>query len=217
MDQNNLQERHGHLRLKLAVSGAAETGHCGRDALEVAKQLGMEIAKQGAILVTPATSGFPFWSAMGAKQESGITIGFSPAANEREHVETYKLPLDYLDLVVYTGFGFPGRNLLLTRSVDAVFIGCGRIGTIHEFTVAFEEGKPIGVLEGDWEMDETVRSIIARANRPVDNIIFDKDPKRLVEKVIAYTKSKKIAEYSLSKPDISAPGVADELEERGVM
>ncbi len=36
---------------------------------------------------------------------------------------------------------FSGRDLLFVRSCDALLIGCGRIGTIHEFTIAFEDGK----------------------------------------------------------------------------
>ncbi len=171
-------------KLKLCVSGAADTGHCGLDAFDKAKELGREIVRQGGILTTGATTGFPFWSATGAKEEGGISIGFSPASTEEEHLQFYKLPLDYMDVMVYTGFGFSGRNLILTRSADAVFIGCGRIGTINEFTVAYEDGKPIGVLEGDWETDEVLKHIIEASNRKNDKIFFDADPKKLVEKVI---------------------------------
>ena len=87
--------------------------------------------------------------------------------------------------------------MLFTRSCDAILIGCGRIGTIHEFTIAFEDGKPIGVLEGEWTMDETIREILARGNRPNDKIIFDEDPKRLIEKIIELVKKDKLAEKSL--------------------
>ncbi len=190
--------KHNHLKLKLGVSGAAETGTCGLHALDKAKELGREIARQGAIIVTGATTGFPLWSAMGAKEERGISIGLSPAATEKEHIESWRLPVDYMDLIIYTGFGFPGRDLLFTRSCDALFIGCGRIGTIHEFTIAFEDGRPIGILEGEWTMDETIREIISRANRPNDQIIFDSDPKRLVEKVIAMVKKSKSQEFKLN-------------------
>ena len=146
MPFSNINDKHGHSQIKICVSGAAETGHCGLDALDKAKELGREIARQGAVLVTGATTGFPLWVSMGAKEEGGMCIGFSPAASEKEHVEVYKLPLDYLDLIIYTGFGYAGRDLLLTRSADAVITGCGRIGTIHEFTIAFEDGKPIGIF-----------------------------------------------------------------------
>lgn len=178
-------ERHNHLKLKIGVCGAAETGTCGVNALEEAKRLGREIVLQGGMIVTGATTGFPTWSAMGAKEEKGVSIGISPAANEREHINTYRLPLDYMDLIIYTGFGFSGRDLLFTRSCDAIIIGCGRIGTLHEFTIAFEDGKPIGVLEGEWTMSETIKEVIARANRPNNKIVFSKDPKELIQKVIA--------------------------------
>ncbi len=168
----------------MGVSGAAETGHCGIDALDKAKELGREIVRQGGLLLTGATTGFPLWSAMGAKEERGVSIGLSPAANALEHTQTYRLPLDYMDLVIYTGFGFPGRDLLFTRSCDALVIGCGRIGTIHEFTIAFEDGKPIGILEGPWTMDEQIKDMLAKGNRPSDRIIFDPDPKNLVRRLV---------------------------------
>jgi len=196
MEPNNYK-KHGHNQIRIGVSGAAETGYCGIDALDKAKELGREIVRQGAILVTGATTGFPLWVAMGAKEEGGVSIGFSPAASEKEHVEVYKLPLDYMDLIIYTGFGYPGRDLLLTRSVDAVICGCGRIGTVHEFTVAFEDRKPIGIFEGPWEMDEELKGIIEKGHRPYAKIATGPDPKKLLEDVIALVKKDKIAEYKI--------------------
>jgi len=176
--------KHPNNKLKICVSGAAETGHCGLDAFEKGKALGREIVRHNAILITGTTTGFPFWVATGAKEENGISIGFSPASTEEEHLEFYRLPLEHMDVIIYTGFGYSGRNLILTRSSDAVIIGCGRIGTINEFTVAFEDGKPIGILEGDWETDEVINHIIKASNRINDKVIFDSDPKALVERVV---------------------------------
>jgi len=176
--------RNAHRKIKICVSGAADTTYCGDGALEIAKELGREIVRQGAVIVTGATTGWPLWSTIGAKEEGGTSIGVSPASTEKEHVEKWGLPIDYLDVIIYTGQGFPGRDILLTRTTDAVILGCGRIGTIHEFTVAFEDGKPIGVLEGCWETDETLKTILERGHRSNDKIIFDDDPKRLVQKII---------------------------------
>jgi hypothetical protein len=152
--------------------------------MEKAKELGREIARQGANLLTGATTGFPLWAAIGAKELGGTSIGFSPATSEREHKKVYRLPTDYMDLIIYTGFGYSGRDLILTRSADAVVFGCGRVGTIHEFTVAFEDKKPIGVLEGEWEMDETLKLIVERSHREHDQIIFNPDPKELVQRIL---------------------------------
>src|SRR3990172_3459489 len=178
-------------KFKLGVSGAAATEHCGLGTLEKAKELGREIARQGGILITGATTGFPLWSAVGAKEEGGVSIGLSPAESEKDHIEEWKLPLGYMDLVIYTGFGFPGRDLLFTRTCDAMFIGCGRVGTLHEFTIAFEDQKPIGILEGDWETDEIIKRIIAKANRPNPKIVFSSDPRTLVAQVIELVKKDK--------------------------
>lgn len=190
LENNN---RHGHSQIKICVSGASETGHCGLDAMEKSKELGREIARQGAILITGATTGVPLWAAMGFKEVGGFSIGFSPASSEREHVEVYKLPVDYMDLIIYTGFGYPGRDLLLTRSSDAVVCGCGRIGTIHEFVVAFEDKKPIGIYEGSWEMSGELEEILAKSHRPYSKIVNGPDPKKLVADLIELVKKDKMA------------------------
>jgi uncharacterized protein (TIGR00725 family) len=192
-------DKHGHIKIKIGVSGAAETGHCGLNALDKAKDLGREIIRQGGILITGATTGFPLWACMGAKEEHGISIGLSPATGEKDHVKAWKLPLDYMDLIIYTGFGFPGRDLLFTRSCDAVIIGCGRIGTIHEFTIAFEDGKPLGVLQGPWTMADQIKDMIDKSGRSGDRVMFDDDPKRLIEKVI------KMVEADRASLAITAP------------
>lgn len=185
--------KHGHVKIKIGVSGAAETGHCGLHALDMAKDLGREIVRQGGILVTGATTGFPLWACMGAKEEHGISIGLSPAQSEKDHVEGWRLPVDYMDLIIYTGFGFPGRDLLFTRSCDAIIIGCGRIGTIHEFTIAFEDDKPLGVLEGPWTMADQIKDMIAKSNRPAGKVIFDSDPKKLIERLMVMVEADKKA------------------------
>jgi hypothetical protein len=186
------KSKHLHIKYKICVSGAAETGHCSADALLKAKELGREVVRQSAILVTGATTGFPLWSAMGAKEEKGISIGLSPASTEREHVEHYKLPVDYFDMIIYTGFGYSGRNLFLTRTADAVIVGCGRMGTLNEFTIAFEDDKPIGVLVGAGGTADMIKDIIEKSHRTSSKIVFDADPKNLVKKVLDLVHKEKV-------------------------
>lgn len=170
---------------KICVSGAADTSHCGEEAFKKAIEIGKEIVRHKAVLVDGATTGFPLWAAKGAKEEGGIVIGFSPAVSEKEHERVYKLPTENHDLIVYTGFDYSGRNLLLTRASDAVIVGCGRLGTLNEFTIAFEDGKPIGVLEDDgWETDEIIKMIIAKAHRGHGKMVFNSDPKKLLDELV---------------------------------
>ena len=207
----DFEKANRELKFKLCVSGAAEASHCGVEAFEKAKELGRQIAKQNGILVSGATTGFPYWSAMGAKEAGGISLGFSPASSLWEHTEVYRLPTDYMDMIIYTGFGYSGRNLLLTRSADAVFVGCGRIGTINEFTVAYEDGKPIGVLEGEWDTDEVIKNIMDKSHRVNNKVIFDSDPARLVSKIIAMALEERKKHYHVYK---NADGVGGSVGNR---
>ncbi|MBI3420468.1 MAG: LOG family protein [Candidatus Sungbacteria bacterium] len=194
MHEKQTTDPHIHLKYKICISGAAETGHCAPDALEKAKELGKEIVRQGAVLVTGATTGAPYWGAIGAKEEGGFVIGLSPATSEIEHAKKYKLPLDYHDVLIYTGFGYAGRNLLLTRSADAVLMVCGRMGTLNEFTISFEDEKPIGVLTGTGGMADEIADLIKKAHRGPGKVVFDADPKALVAKVVELVEREKVGE-----------------------
>ena len=185
---------HTNYKYKICVSGAAETDHCGADAFNSAEELGREIVRHNAVLVDGATTGFPFWAAKGAKAEGGIVIGLSPAATEKEHIQVYQLPTEYHDMIIYTGFNYSGRNLLLVRSSDAVVFGCGRMGTLNEFTITFEDKKPIGILQGEWETDEIFKELIEKSHRAKEmegKIVFDSDPKRLLDKLVEIIKKEK--------------------------
>ena len=188
------QPSHMHLKYKICVSGAAETGHCSPNTLELTKELGRQIIKHNAVLVTGAPTGTPYWAAIGAKEENGFVIGLSPASSEWEHIEKYKLPVDYHDIIIYTGFGYGGRNLLLTRSSDAVIITCGRIGTLNEFTIAFEDDKPVGVLTGTGGIADDIENILQRSHKGMGKVVFDSDPSKLIEKVFELVKKDKFTE-----------------------
>lgn len=204
-----------HLLPKIGISGAANIGFLGEKAYEEAKELGREISRQGAIIMSGATTGFPYWVAAGYKEIGGMSIGFSPASSVREHIEIYRLPTDFMDFITYTGFGYAGRDLLFTRSCDAIIIGPGRIGTFHEFTIAFEDQKPVGVLMGESESqtDEILKMMIERSHRPHKKIIFDDNPKRLVERLIkmVYEDSKILRGYN------NYDGVDKPRSEKGIL
>jgi hypothetical protein len=179
------------MKYKIAVSGAAKAGHCGAGVLKKAKEVGREIIRQNGILMTGATSGIPYWSAIGAKKEGGTVIGLSPAASLIAHKKSYRLPTDYHDIIVYTGFEYAGRNLILTRSADAVIIICGRIGTLNEFTIAFEDKKPIGVLVESGGTADMIKSIVQKSHRGLGKIVYDSNPQKLISRVIKLIEKEK--------------------------
>jgi len=180
------------MQYKIAVSGSALITKDKKYVEKLAEEVGKEIVRQGCILVTGATTGFPYFAAKGAKKAKGVSIGFSPAASELAHIKTYKLPTDVFDLIVYTGFDYSGRNLLMTRAADGIIVVSGRMGTLNEFTIAFEDKKPIGILEGSGGTADRIDDLIKGPQRAIKRkIIFEKDPKRLVEKLIVLIKKEK--------------------------
>ncbi len=169
---------------KICVSGAA-AGNTLKLSGEKAYEVGREIALQGAVLVTGATTGLPFDAARGNYEHGGLCIGFSPAATPVAHIKAYKLPTQYHDVIVYTGFDYSGRNLLLTRASDAVISIGGRMGTLNEFTIAFEDRKLIGVLADSGGIADEIPHLLHAARKEIkDNVIFDTDPKNLVKRVM---------------------------------
>ena len=175
-----------NLPIKVAIVGARNTAEYGSpEMMELAQALGAKLAKAGCVLNTSAAFGFSLWVARGAKEAGGFVAGFSPAANEREHVDVYKLSTDYLDLLIPTGFGYGGSDLILARSSDAVILGFGGVETVHEFAVAFLENRPIGILKGDWRTDDILKEILEHdIERDHDNIVIDDDPGRLVDQIV---------------------------------
>jgi len=187
------------LRYQICVSGAARG-----DSVEVGKELAAavarEIVRRGHLVVTGATRGLPYAAAKAAKIEGGrdiTSIGFSPAASRLAHVKKYQLPLDAFDTVIFTGFEYTGRNLLLVRSSDAVVMIGGRIGTLNELTIAIEERKPIGVMLGSGGMTDEVEHVLKAAKRARTGIIFSHNPVELVDQLIDLIEAK-----SSKLPDI---------------
>lgn len=177
---------------KICVSGGA-VGQNAQKAYGLARKVGEEVGRRGHVLITGATTGVPYEAALAAKKAGGSNIGFSPAGSEAEHQKKYRLPLSpkVFDHLVYTEAGYAGRNLLMVRSSDATIIIDGRIGTLNEFTAAFEEHGVVGVLEGSGGIADEIRHILEVAKKGFRNTIFDPDPVKLVEKVIAKIKEKK--------------------------
>jgi uncharacterized protein (TIGR00725 family) len=149
---------------------------------DLAGRLGRAIAEAGCLLVTGATTGLPDLVATSFRRHGGFAIGISPAENRAEHAGRYGLPEDGADFFVYTGFGYKGRNVINIRSSDIVIIFGGATGTLNEFTVAYDEGKIIGVLEGSGGVAEHLGEIIRICNKTTaGKVFFDSDPRVLVD------------------------------------
>ena len=148
----------------------------------IAERLGAAIAKRGFVLVTGATTGLPDMVSRTAGAHGCLTIGISPAASREEHATKWELPADGAQVIIYTGFGLKGRNVINIRASDIVIIFGGGMGTLNEFTIAYDEGKVIGVVRGSGGVADQIDAIIDFAGKPTRaRVLYDEDPDALIE------------------------------------
>ncbi len=172
------------MNYSICVSGAAAGKTVGEDK-DLAARIGAAIAKSGHIITTGATIGLPYYAAQAAKMEGGLSVGFSPASTLREHIFKYRLPIGVFDFVNYTGLNYVGRDAYLVLSSDAVITIGGRMGSLHEFTTALESNTICGILTGSDGAADMVKYLMDSLEAVhKENVIYDENPERLVEKII---------------------------------
>ena len=172
------------VKVKVGVMGSAG-GEMEIEALNKSYLLGKAIAENGAVVVTGGCPGLPFAATKGAKEADGFTIGISPGIDLKEHVELYQSPTEYLDILIFTGSGLMGREVIGVRSCDVIIIVGGRSGTLGEFCIAYDEGKPVGVLEGTGGITTRLKDIVQTIRKDTGSeIVYDSDPCRLVQRLL---------------------------------
>jgi uncharacterized protein (TIGR00725 family) len=178
------------LRLTIGVMGSA-SGSIAARAMKLARQLGSEIAAQGCITVTGACPGLPFAAAQGAYRQGGLVIGISPGLSLDEHREKYHSPVDCHDVLIFTGSGLMGREVVNIRSSDMVAILGGRSGTLGELAIAYDEGKLIGVLTDTGGISDMVANILEACKKNTGaRVLYDDDPRRLVDRMVKTYRSR---------------------------
>ncbi len=171
-------------KYQICVSGAAR-GPSVEHGAELARLVGAAIAKGGHSLLTGATLGLPDHAASGYKAAGGkMSLGLSPAASKVEHLMKYKLPIKNYDAILYTGLHYGGRDALLINSSDAVVTIGGRLGTLHEFTIAAETHTPIGILESAGGISAQIQGLLKLLpNAKAELVVFEEEPEKLIFKL----------------------------------
>ncbi len=181
------------MKYQICISGAA-SGDTVTASHQLAYDLGKAVAKKGKTLLTGATVGLPHYAAMGfmsVEDSRGVSVGFSPASSFREHVNVYKLPTKEFDYLNFTGMEYVGRDVYLVRSSDAVITVGGRMGSLHELSTALESRKVCGVLLGSGGLADYVPTLLRNIEAPgADEVIYDTDPDRLVDKIVEALEAK---------------------------
>jgi uncharacterized protein (TIGR00725 family) len=172
-------------KIKVGVMGSAETA-ASATLLEKARALGRTIASFEVILLSGATTGLVYETGRAAAEAGALHVGISPAGDEREHAEGYQLPSDACSVIIYTGFGLKGRNVVLVRSCDVVLIIAGSIGSLNEFTIAYDEGKVIGCLTGTGGVADEIKRLVSTFKKPTRaRVVYEDEPEKLVARCLS--------------------------------
>ena len=124
--------------------------------LEWAEEIGQQLARGGATLITGGLGGVMRASARGALGAGGETIGILPTANASDANEFIRTP-------IATGLGVV-RNLVVVTSADVVVAVGGRHGTLSEIGLALRMGRHVVALSS-WRVESEHRLGGARVHR----------------------------------------------------
>jgi uncharacterized protein (TIGR00725 family) len=149
--------------------------------------VGQAIAARGCCLLTGACPGLPHETVLGAKDTGGHVIGISPASTLKEHVEVHESPYREYDVLIFTGMGLMGRELINIYSCDIIVVVGGRSGTLGEFAIAYEAGKLIGVLEGTGGITAAIPTLeqSLAAKQTGAQVLYSADSEALVGRLLA--------------------------------
>ncbi|MDH7578682.1 MAG: TIGR00725 family protein [Bacillota bacterium] len=147
-------------RIYIGVIGSAEADP---EVLELAREVGQEIARRGAVLVCGGRGGVMEAAARGAREAGGTAVGILPGTSRSEGNP-------YLTVSVVTGMG-EARNAIVVRSSDAVIAVAGGCGTLSEIGLALKMGVPVVGLR-TWQLGSpcTGQDPIIRAASPAEAV-----------------------------------------------
>ena len=171
-------------QIRIGIMGSAD-GSAEPSIVELSRRLGRAVAESGCCLLTGACPGLPHAAVLGAKEVAGHVVGISPAATLKEHVEVLRSPYKEYDVLIFTGLGLMGRELINIRSSDIVIIVGGHSGTLGEFAIAYEEGKLIGILTGTGGITAALPALEATIGKSTGSeVIYGSEPQQLVKRLL---------------------------------
>ena len=170
---------------QIAILGSSDLGLVG-DITETLYELGAELAKRKCIVLAGSCGGIGSIVSKAAKEKGGFTIGISPYQSCQEHKEKHGDESECFNSFIYTGSGFKGRNVILVNSADAVVAICGQVGTLNELTIAYDIGRPIGLLTNTGGIADTFENVLRLIKMDKKtSIVQSQKPSELLDRLIS--------------------------------
>ena len=158
-------------KIRIGIIGSSEN-EIGPSDYQIAVKLGNLIADEQCDIVTGASIGVPHLTLLKAREKGSKAIGFSPDSTPKSHPNRLdNAPLTNFDKVFFIK-GFTKRSLKFISFCDAIIVIGGRMGTLSEYTIAFEEKKPIGVFTLGNGISKYIENITLICNKHRDEPVF---------------------------------------------
>ena len=141
--------------MKIGIYGSAAPD-MDQMVMRTAEELGEEIARRKNVVITGACPGIPHIVAHSAFTNGTQVIGYSPSCNKEQHVAEGMPEGAYTELVFLTDTAknmrmevrYKMRNITSVDACDCAIFISGRVGTLNEYTLAYDLLKPFGALTG---------------------------------------------------------------------
>ena len=154
--------------------------HCSEDAYHAAYEIGTEIARKGAVLLTGGLGGVMEAASQGAKDAGGFVVGIIPQ-DEKSAANTY------CDVVIATGLGY-ARDFLTAYSADVIIVVEGGVGSMIEAAAAYQKKIPIVALKGSGGTADKIAGAYLD-ERKIELILVESSPERAVSTALSLVES----------------------------
>jgi uncharacterized protein (TIGR00725 family) len=124
--------------------GVIGAGEASPELAALAREVGRELARRGAVVVCGGLGGVMVAAALGVQEAGGVSIGLLPGPDRR-----FANP--YLTYTIPTNLGH-ARNMVIAHAADGLIAVGGSYGTISEAAIALKLGKPVVALGTDWRL-----------------------------------------------------------------
>ncbi|MGD0827352.1 MAG: TIGR00725 family protein [Desulfobaccales bacterium] len=135
----------------IAVIGG---GRASPEIAALAREVGREVARRGAVLICGGLGGVMAAAAQGATAAGGVSLGILPDADRHR-------ASPYLTYSLATNLGH-ARNILIAHSADALIAVDSAYGTISEAAIALKLGKPVVALKVEWDLQGLLQAATPR-------------------------------------------------------
>ena len=137
-------------------------------------RLGELIANGGHILITGASRGVSDFASIGARRQNGLVVAVSPEINKVANIKS--INHENQDVLILTGLPFKMRNVITVMSCDVCVFISGGHGTLNEYTIAIDYGKPCIIIRGTGGASDIIDNIDVMMNKQKNIILFVDTP-----------------------------------------